>query len=205
MDYTAAAPPSDEFRTLYQSARGRLDLFNRLVALYGRLNFISNYGEPDYMTRILREVRDTVVGAELSWRWLRAGAEYEEYASNLSPYRAARLFQSFSFEPSEYSTLTLDFAQSRTDNLEPYFTRRDVSSIGRYRARVASPLYFSLEGGIRRVRGAGVDQDTAAVRTMLDFALGQLTANATYEFLDDTYLGQRHLKNNFILWIKRAF
>jgi hypothetical protein len=203
VDYTAAAPPSDDFWSLYQSARGRLDLFDRLVGVYGRLNFVSNYGASG--TLILQNIRDTVVGAELTWRWLRAGAEYENYASNLSPYRAARLFQTFAFEPSDDSSLTLDFAQSRTDNIDSDFTQRTLSFIGRYRVRVASPLFFALEGGARRIRGVGIDQDQAAVRTTIDFTMGQLTANAAYEFLDDVLMGQHHRKNHFFLRIQRSF
>jgi hypothetical protein len=204
VDYTAAAPPSDDFWTLYQSARARLDLFGRLLGIYGRLNYITNYGASGSL--ILRDVRDTVVGAELSWWWFRAGAEYEDYASNISPYRAARMYQSVALQSSDLSSsLTLDFAESRTDNLDSGFTQRYLSFIGQYRVKVAYPLYFALEGGARRVRGVGVDQDQSAVRASLDYVMGQLTANVSYEYLDDLYLEQRHLKNNFFLRIKRTF
>jgi hypothetical protein len=202
VDYTAAAPPSDAFSTLSQSGRVRLELFDRLVALYGRVNFVTNYGGESL---VLQDVTDKIVGFESLWRWVRAGAEYEEYDSNLSPYRAARAFQSFAFEPTDSSTLSLDFTQSRTTYPEDGLTQRSLSFIGRLRARVASPLFFNLEGGVRRERGRGLDQDQKTARTALDFAYGQMTANAAYEFLDETLIGERHVRHYYFLRVKRTF
>jgi hypothetical protein len=202
VDYTAAAPPSDAFSTLSQSGRVRLELFDRLVALYGRVNVVTNYGGESL---VLKDITDTIVGMESLWCWVRAGAEYEEYDSNLSPFRAVRAFQSFAFEPTDRSTLSLDFTQSRTTYPQDGLMQRSLNFIGRFRARVASPLFFSLEGGVRRERGRGLDQDQATVRTALDFAYGQMTANAGYEFLDETLIGERHVRHFYLLHVKRTF
>jgi hypothetical protein len=202
VDYTAAAPPSDAFSTLFQSARIRLELFDRLVALYGRINVVTNFGGESL---VLQDITDKIAGFESLWRWVRVGAEYEEYDSNLSPYEAVRTFQSFAFEPTDSSTLSLDFTQSRTTYPQDGLTQRSLNFIGRLRARVASPLFFTLEGGVRRERGRGLDQDQATVRTALDFAYGQMTANAGYEFLDETLIGERHVKHYYFLRVKRTF
>jgi len=149
--------------------------------------------------------RPNIVGLELSRRWLRAGAEYEEYQSNLSPFRATRLFQSLAFELTDRSTLTLDFSQSRTAYPMDGLTQKSASFIGRYRARIVSPLYFSLESGKRRERGRGLDQDQRTARATLDFVYAQLTANAGYEFLDETLIGERHVRHYYFLRVKRTF
>ncbi|MEW6719743.1 MAG: hypothetical protein AB1346_04760 [Thermodesulfobacteriota bacterium] len=201
VDYTAAAPPSDAFSTLFRSGRVRLDLYDRLLSLYGRISVLSISGGESL---VLQDISDRVVGAETLWRWLRAGAEYEDYRSNLSPYRAMRAFESLSFEPTKSSTLTFDFTESRTTYPEDGLTQRTSSSIGRFRARVASSLFFSLEGGKRRERGRSLDQDQKTVRTALDFAYGQLTANAGYEFLDETLRGERHVRHYYFLRMKRS-
>lgn len=200
--YTAAAPPSDAYTTLSRAAQVRLELFDRVVALYGRLNRISNYGGDSL---ILQELTDMVVGAEFTWRWLRAGAEYEDYRSNLSPYSTVRFFQSFAFEPTESSTLSLDFAQSRTTFPDSDLARRSFSSIGRFRARIASPLLFSAEGGVRVERGQGVDQDLKTARAILDFVYGQMTASASYEFQQDDSQGELRVKHFYYLRVKRMF
>lgn len=202
VDYTAAAPPSDAFTTLFQSGRIRLDLFDRFVALYCRITDQSNHGGESL---VLQEISDRIVGVESLWAWGRAGAEYEDYRSNLSPFRAVRAFESLSFRPRDGATLTLDFQASRTSYPQEGLTQRSASAIGRLRARVASVLFLTLEGGRRRERGRGLDQDQTTARTAIDFSYGQLTANAGYEFLDETLLGEHHVKHYYFLRAKRTF
>jgi hypothetical protein len=202
VDYTAAAPPSDAFTTLFQSGRVRLDLFDRFLALYGRITDMSNYGGESL---VLQEITDKIVGVEHSFRFLRVGAEYEDYQSNLNPYRAVRAFQTFTFEHSDRFFLSLDFTESKTTYPNDGLTQRIAGFIGRLRARVAYPLFVTLEGGRRRERGRGLDLDQTTARTALDFAYGQLTANAGYEFLEETIIGEHHVKHYYYLRAKRNF
>jgi hypothetical protein len=202
VDYTAAAPPSDAFTTLYQSGRVRLDLWDRFLAIYGRISDMSNYGGE---TLVLQEITDMVAGVEHSFRWFRAGAEYEDYRSNLTPFRALRAFQTFTFEHTDRFFLSLDFTESKTIYPNEGLAQRSVGFIGRLRARIAYPLFFTLEGGKRRERGRGLDQDQATARTGLEFAYGQLKVNAGYEFLDETFLGEHHVKHYYYLRAKRNF
>ena len=101
--------------------------------------------------------------------------------------------------------MSLDFAQSRTTFPDSDLTRRSYSSIGRFRARIASPLLFSAEGGVRVERGQGVDQDLKTARATLDFAYGQMTASANYEFQEDDSQGELRVKHFYYLRVKRMF
>ncbi|MBE0603702.1 MAG: hypothetical protein IH611_08745 [Deltaproteobacteria bacterium] len=202
VSYTAEAPPSDTYTTLGSSARARLELFDRLAALYYRVNRVSNRGGESL---VLQELTDWVAGAEFTRRWLHAGAEYEEFRSNLSPYRAARFFQSLAFEPTAASALSLDLTQSRTFFPDTGFSRRSYGAIGRYRHRIFSPLSLSLEGGLRIERGDDIDQDLKTARAYLDFAYGKLTARAGYEYLEDEYEEDLHVKSRVFLNVRRMF
>jgi hypothetical protein len=163
---------------------------------------MSNYGGESL---VLQEITDKVAGVEHSFRFVRVGAEYEDYRSNLNPFRAVRAFQTFTFEHTDRFFLSLDFTESKTTYPNDGLTQRSAGFIGRLRARVASPLFYTLEGGRRRERGRGLDQDQTTVRTALDFAYGQMTANAAYEFLDETFLGEHHVKHYYFLRVKRTF
>jgi hypothetical protein len=202
VDYTAAALPPDEFSTLSQFAQVRLELFDRLIALYGTLNLVDNYGGKSL---ILQKITDKVVGVEFSRQWLRAGAEYEDFVSNLSPFQSKRLFQSFTFEPEENSTLSLDLGQSWTTFLDVDRTRQSYNFIGRYRTRLWSYLFYTAEGGLRLERGRDFDQDLATGRMTIDFAYGQLTVNVGYEYQDEKFLGELRERNYFFLRAKRTF
>ena len=109
IDYSVTSQPSDSFTTVAHQLQVRFDFFNGLLGLYGYMNIQENYGGK---TLLLENVNDKVAGVDVSWRWFRAGAEYEDYDSNLTPYTSTRLFQTFTCEPAPNTTFNLDVGQS---------------------------------------------------------------------------------------------
>ena len=202
VNYTAATPPAGGFTTLGRSLQVRLELFDRLFAVYGRINLIENSGEKFL---VLQNVNDRVAGTELQWKWLQAGAEYQDFQSNLTSYRSQRLFQTLAFEYKQDTTLALDFNQSLIHYVDAGLTRRNYSVICRYRTRPFSFLVYSLEGGVRRETGRGFNQYLTTVRSTLEFDYGQLAVNLGYEYEKESYLADRHQKHYFFMRAKRKF
>ena len=94
VSYSAASLPSANYQTLSDQLLIRLDLYDGLLGLYGRLRELKNYGGSSL---VLENINDKVAGVDVTKRWVRAGAEYEDLDSNISPYHAARLFEDFTF------------------------------------------------------------------------------------------------------------
>ncbi len=202
VSYQAVSQPSATYQTASELLQVRLDLFSGLVGLYGRLNVVQNYGGESLL---LQNLVDKVAGVDVSWKWLRSGAEYEGFNSSLAPYTQERLFQSCMFEPSAGSTLSLDLAESWAHFPQNDTRQANYSFISRYRERLTPWLAVNLEGGIRRTRGAGFDQDLATARAGVDFGLGKLTVKAGYEYQAEDFLGEHRGRNFIYLRAKRAF
>ncbi len=202
VDYVALAQPSDSFTTLAQRFNFRLDLLGDRLGLFGRLSFVDYYGGKSL---ILQEIVDQVVGLDLTAGWLRAGAEYEDFQSNLSPYTAVRLFQNLSVEPYEGSTFSLDVGETWSRFPEDGRKLTTYHFIGRSRLRLTSHLSINAEGGVRVQQGEGYDQTLNTARADLDFHYGKLVVQAGYEFQDENYLGELRERHFFFLRAKRSF
>ena len=202
VSYTAAGQPSGTFDTVNNNATFRLDLFDGLLAFYARLGTTDNSGGEGL---ILETSRDTVTGAETRWRWVHLGIEHEQFDSNLTPFTTDRLFENLDFPIGERSILSFSLSQSRITF--PYTSEEQTSEdyISRYHVRLTPAWGASAEGGIRHVRGEGIDQDLKTARTSVDFAYGQLTANLGYEYQDRRYLGQLLDRQYLYLKMRRTF
>jgi hypothetical protein len=184
-------------------AQIRLDLWNGLLGVYGRMNSVQNNGTPGL---VVQDLSAFAVGADTSWRFLRAGAEYEVYDSNFSSYRSARFFQSLSFQPDEASTLNFDFNETWTEYLDANRQERWYSFITRYHRRITTYLGSDIEAGVSRRSGPGVDQTLAAVRPGLEFTMGRLSAKLGYDFEYERFLNsEERSKHMFFARLKRTF
>jgi hypothetical protein len=202
VDYSAVSQPSDSYSTSDNQFQLRLDFFDGLVGIYGRLNLQDNYGGESL---VLENINDQVVGADLTWRWLRAGAEYEVYDSNLSPYRATRLFQTINYEALANTLLSLDLGQNWTTFPEPNRDLTTYHAIARIRTQVTPALAVNVEGGIRFQRGQGYDQDLGTGRAHLEYKYGKLKVQTGYEYENETYIGSLRVRNFFFFRAKRSF
>jgi hypothetical protein len=202
VDYQAYLAPSDDFRTMAQQFQIRLDFFNYLMGVYARLNLMDNRGALSLLTQ---NITDKVAGADVSWRWLRAGTEYEIFDSNLGPFTSKRCFQSFSFGVNEGSTLSFDLDQSWTAFKDDGRHRTAYNHIARYNKHLTTSLAWSVEGGWRMERGQGFDQNLAIFRTGVEYVRNKLSVKLSYDLQDQDYLGELRQRHFFTLKAKRSF
>jgi hypothetical protein len=148
---------------------------------------------------------DLVGGVDVSWRWLRAGAEYENYDSSFTQYRANRLFETFTFRLDEASNLSLNFNQV-------WYRYADNQDQTQYQFRctfdtqVSSWLFWNVEGGYYLMDTLGTQQDLAAARTSLNFNWGKLSARLGYQYnYQLTQQTQSTSRNYFFINLKRVF
>jgi hypothetical protein len=189
------------FETLNGSASIRLDMFN-LVGVYGRLNVVDNNAPPQAMVETLT---DLVGGADISWRWLRAGAEYESYDSNFSEYTATRFFETLNFQLGESTHLGLScnqiFYQYPRNRQQTQFTY-----IGQFNTQISYWLFWNVDAGYYYQDALGAQQDLVAARTGLNASWGKLTLKAGYQYnyqmLEQT---ERRDSNFFYFQMRRDF
>jgi hypothetical protein len=137
-------------------------------------------------------------GADSTWRWLRAGAEYDNYDSTFSSYSSETLYQSLAFSPDKVSSLNFSFNEGRTQYLDTHSSETDYSTVVQYQRGAGQNLTLGIEGGIELRRGAGADQTLAAVRPKLDFKIGDLWVDVGYSFEYSKFLNSNVIENQML-------
>jgi hypothetical protein len=173
--------------------------------VYGRLNWSDNNAPPQALTERLT---DLVGGADVTWRWLRAGAEYENYDSNFTQYKDWKFFQSFNYQLAEGSDLGLDFNQI-------FFRYSDNRDDTQYRflahlnSQLTPWLLWNVEAGYFLQEVFGTDQNQAAARTGLTFNWGKLSLGTGYQYnyqvATQPRASEKRERNFFYLNLRRRF
>jgi hypothetical protein len=203
VDYSAEPSPAGAYQTWGRLSQIRFDLWNGMVGIYGRVNSTENNAPPQL---VARDVWAWAIGADVNWKWLRAGAEYELFDSNLSSYRSARFFQSANFRPDGFSTLAFDFAQTYTRYEDADRDEQYYSAIGRYHRVLNRHLGLDVEAGGSWRFGEGVDETRYALRPGIEFQMGQLTVKAGYDFEYSEFLhSEERIKHLLFIKAKRSF
>ena len=218
--YSAAAAPSGQYNTLNSGVNVRFDLWNGLLGIYGRIDSVQNFGVTGAYTPLnsqlgnnsesslpeAENISDYVFGADTTWRWLHAGAEYENYDSTFSSYNSARLFQSLSFKPDNVSTLNFNLNEALIHYVNNNTQEQDYSVIAQYHRGIMRNLKIDLETGIELRRGEGEDQTLIAVRPGLEFKVGELTVKMGYSLEYSNYLNSTvNMEQMFFIDARRTF
>ena len=201
VSYQSESTPTSSFENLTVSATIRLDVLNT-IGVYGRLNIVDNNAPPQALAETLT---DLVGGADVTWRWLRAGAEYEDYDSNFTQYKAARFFETLSFQLGESSRLGLNFNQV----FYRYPLGQDQTQyqcIGLFNTQISAWLSWNVEAGYYRQQALGASQDLVAARTGLILTYGKLTFKTGYQYnYQDIEQAEVRDRNFFYVQFNRSF
>ena len=211
VNYQSESLYNASFEAFNSSAQFRLDLFNQF-GIYGRLNWLDNNAPPEVLTQTLT---DLTAGMDYNWRWIRASAEYEDYDSNFSQYKAWRLLQSFNYQLSSASRCGVDISQTfyrYSGNLN----QDQYQFIARYNTQFDFSLAWYVEGGYVLNDMTGTEQSTGFARTGLSWLRGKLSVRAGYEYNYQTSTTQaampttastmqRNERNYFFAYLKRSF
>ena len=202
VSYSALLLPSDQYTSYENSINFRLDFWKGLLGIYGRWTSL-DYSGGEQLD--LRWLNDKTIGVDSTWRWLRAGAEYQVVDSNLSPYDRIRLFESAQFQPADLARLSFDFDQSWTTYRDTNTRDTSYGLITRYQQRLATTLTWSAEGGVRIERGYGFDRDYGIVRTELNWAVGKLKVKLGYEYGNESHPTDQRVRHYCYLRARRTF
>lgn len=196
------------YNASYESLNGsfniRLDLYDRL-GVYMRLNWMDNNAPANVLAETLT---DWIFGADYSWRWLRAGVEYEDYNSSFTKYQAIRCFQNLNFHPGPASTLGVNFNES-SYHYSGANDQNQFSVIAHYHVRFLNSLAWFSEAGFIYLQVFDDDQKSGTARTGLTWTRGKLSTRLGYEFSGQQSgtggTSQEFVRHYFYLNLKRNF
>jgi len=195
IDYTALQPGSYEFDANNNAFSANVLLFGRLIETYFRAS-IQNYSKlinVDHIT--LNKFTQTVVGAKVDIGIARAGVEYDNYNSNIVPYRMIRYY--IHVQKTFYKRLICSLNgnirnyEKTADKIPQQFA--DISAKVAYRFRVRTKV--SLDLGYRKHQGDGIDLELLTGRGEFITIYRQMTFKAGIDMYRRNHLGD---KTNFI-------
>lgn len=203
VDYETERLGAGSYESLSEVFQIRFDLFKNLWGIYARMNLYTHNAPEELRVQNLTAF---AFGTDLTWRWLRTGAEYEIYRSDQSDYTALRLFQSLSFRPDDASTIGFEFSESWADYTDANRQEENYRFIMLYHRNLAARFRFDFDAGIHLRRGQDVDQTLATVRPGIEYVIGKTTIKAGYDFQHQVYL-EREERNRHLLFlrIRRVF
>jgi hypothetical protein len=203
VDYHADPTAAGSYDALSEAFQIRFDLWRNLWGIYARMNLYANNAPSDLRVQSLTSY---AFGSDVSWRWMRAGIEFEIYDSDQADYQSLRLFQALTFRPDPASSLALQFSEGWTEYIDAKRTEENYRFVMIYHRSLSRRLRLSLDGGIHIRRGRGVEQTLATVRPSLDYVIGVTTMRAGYDYEHQVFLNSeersRHL---FTLRVTRKF
>jgi hypothetical protein len=203
VDYHTIPTPQGSYNTITEGFQIRYDLWDNLLGVYGRINLSLNDAPADLL---VQDVEAYTVGTDLTWSYLRLGAEYELYYSTESDYRTARLFQSLAFHPDEASSLSFDFSETWIDYVDNNQSEQDYRFITRYHRALTHRFSLETDAGIAIRRGNGVDQFLAAFRPSVKYVIGKTSIDAGYDYEYELFLNSEERQRQlFFLRLKRMF
>lgn len=203
VDYDALPSPSGNYSTMTEGFEVRLELWQNLVGIYGRVNLSLNDAAADLR---VQNVHAYTIGTDLNYKWIHAGAEYEIYNSTISDYRSARLFQSFNFRPDQASTLGFEFTEAWIDYVSAHRQEEDFQFITRYHRALTYRLGLNADAGVSLRSGNGVDQVLAALRPSIKYVIGKTALDVGYDYEYELFLNsEERQKHMFFFRLKRYF
>ncbi len=203
VDYNYLTTPSGSYDTLSDSFHIRFSMWNNLWGVYARINMVANDAPPELL---VQDLNIYTVGTDVNWRFLRAGAEYETYDSNLSDYRTTRLFESFMLRPDDASSLSLDFTESWTEYPDTGQTESRYTFITHYHRALTWRLGADVDGGVTHRTGLGVEQTLATCRPGINYVFGRTSIRASYDFEYELYRNsEERTKHMFVFRLRRTF
>lgn len=202
VNYTAAAQPQATYDTQSDGYSARMEFLEGLLGVYGRLHTVRNDGAPPATAE---NVDDRTIGMDVSWGYLRAGAEYEDYESNVTPYRAIRFFQAVSCPIDRISQLGLDATETKSSYPDANREEESYQVIGRYHVRLLPSLGCGIEGGVHIDQGPGIDRNMKTARANLDFRVGQLSLAVSYDIMNEVYLDNNRDRQSIHVSAQRSF
>jgi len=195
IDYVANQPGSYQYDSDFQRFNASIMLFDQLVEVYYRWSKQDyfNLETSDYQT--LNYFTQNIVGSRLEYKFASAGVEYEDYASNIIPYRLLRYFVLLQ---GNYSSRLLF---SLNGNLRNYTMIDDqvnqlYSDLSGDIAYMFTPqTKLNFEVGYRKQVGSGIDLDLLTFRSEFTANYRQLYFRVGVEMYRRFYLNE---KVNFI-------
>lgn len=205
IDYATNQPSSYSYDANNHSAAASVFLFDRILEVYFRtaIQDYVNVERSDFLT--LNRFNQYIYGARVNVGFASAGVEYDDYQSNLIPYKMVRYFLN------AQKTFNKRFMISALGNLRQYnlvnegITQQFADASCRFGYRIKGQTKINLEAGYRNQQGEGIDLNMITGRVEFTSVVRQFFVTAGVELFNRDYLTEEINFNGAYLQLTRKF
>ena len=205
VDYIATQLRSYKFDTWNNNFSANLAFFNNLIEFYFR------YFDQDYSSienpneSVLKYITQHTYGIRSSVGFLSAGFEYENYNSNIIPFRSTRYFISLTRQFFNRLNGILSFNSRNYKYTFNQESQKFNDLTGRFLYQISRSWQFKLDGGYRFQQGRGIDLNLTTFRAELLTSWHKLTFAAGVDYYQRDFSGEKLRYNGSYLRITRNF
>lgn len=203
VDYESEPRREGQYEVLTDTAEVRFEMWKNLVGIYARVGLSDNNARADMM---VQEFITYAVGADMNYRNLTLGAEYQIYDGSDSDYDIFRLWQAYSWRFDEGSTLSLNFDEMWINYETLDRQEQDYRAMVRYHKSLSTRWSLSTDAGVAYRTGTDIEQLLATFRPAVRYKAGKMSLDAGYDFQYELFLNrEERLRNMLFVRLKRVF
>ncbi len=205
VDYTAEQRLDSKYTGITQGYGASVMLFRNLLELYFRKNDLNydNIQLAEY--RILKVFNQQVFGVKLSYWRITLGYEYDDFRSNIVPYRSNRYFFSLNGQAMKNLSYALS-ARWRDQYLtQEALLQNYANGAVRLSYRINQMNRISLDGIYRKQRGRALDLDLLNLRAEFVTVYRKIEFTIGGEVFRRNYVGQIQNYGAVFARIERMF
>jgi hypothetical protein len=191
VDYIANQPGSYEYDSDFQHFVASVTLFDQFVEVYYRWSKQDyfNLQTSDFQT--LNYFNQNIIGSRFEYKFASVGVEYDDYNSNIIPYRLLRFFMLLqgSFENRLLFSLNGNLRNYQMIDNQANQQYSDLSGNVAYLFNAQTKLNFEV--GYRKQAGEGIDLNLLTFRSEFTANYRQLYFKVGVEMYRRLYLGEK--------------
>jgi len=195
VNYIAKADPNYSYEMTNSNFSAGISLFKNLIKLSYVNNSVSFPDVSNTKSLSLREINRSLYEGSINYKGLSLGVEFDEYQSNIIPYRSEKVFFRYSYFEEKSLITSLTINSRKFLYLEDREEQKFYEAVGKIGLFLGLYSKINLEGSLRYQEGLGID---------LKFGTGKIEYQTLYRAIYFT-IGLEYLRQNYIGEKQRYF
>ena len=191
IDYRANYDDSYKYSSLNHSYSGSINLFDQFFEIYfsGINQQYLNKERTELLS--LQLISKISYGGKINYQGLEIGAEFEDYGSNITPYKLMRYYLDYS-NVIDNNLIVAASCNLRTMQYTETFDEQKYSDIsGKLDYRLSEMFNFKIDGGYRLQKGKGINMELFTFRGEIGVLIRQINIKLGVENYTRNYLEEK--------------
>ncbi|MFZ4399137.1 MAG: hypothetical protein ACOYO1_03795 [Bacteroidales bacterium] len=201
IDYTATQPGTYKYNSNIHYFNSNIYFFNNILSFSYKFSTQHYFNLENTEVVTLNYFTQHIANAQLNFKFINAGIEYEDYKSSIIPYRMSRYYINlnknfgnkilFMLNGNMQDYIMLDEPQSKY--------QRYMDANGRFIYSLFKQTQLTFDAMYRKQTGRGIDLDLVTFKTEVTSSINRLFISFGIELYRRNYIGEKiNFKGSYI-------